>query len=69
MTKPDFNRMTRQELRTYILTHRDDDEAIAALIQRGNPNGARYPYPQTPEDVSTMTEILRRKLDQNHTAA
>ncbi|MGD1702070.1 DUF6887 family protein [Dapis sp. BLCC M229] len=36
MTKPDFKKMTRQELRFYVLAHREDDDAIEALIQRGN---------------------------------
>jgi hypothetical protein len=62
MMKPDFNQMSRQELRAYILKHREDDEAIAALINRGNPNSPVYPYPQTEEDLQTMQEILRQKL-------
>lgn len=61
--KPNFNTMTRQELRAYILTHRDDDEAIEALIKMGNSNSSKYPYPQTDEDFRQMEEILKRKLD------
>ncbi|MHC5823539.1 MAG: DUF6887 family protein, partial [Nostoc sp.] len=38
MTKPDFSKMSRQELRAYILAHREDDEAIEALIKRRSPN-------------------------------
>lgn len=62
MTKPDFSRMSRQELKTYILAHRDDDEAIEALIRMGNPNSPVYPFPQTDEDLKAMEEILKRKL-------
>ncbi len=62
MTKPDFSRMTCQELRAYILTHRDDDEAIEALIRMGNPNSPTYPFPRTDEDLREMEEILNRKL-------
>lgn len=61
-TKPDFNLMTRQELRAYILVHRNDDDAIEALIDRGNPNAPTYPFPQTDEDLKAMEEILKRKL-------
>lgn len=32
MKKPDFNNMTLQELRAYILSHREDDDAIEVLI-------------------------------------
>ncbi|MEH1841826.1 MAG: hypothetical protein V7L20_24535 [Nostoc sp.] len=62
MTKPDFSRMSRQELRAYVLAHREDDDAIEALIKRGNPHSLKYPFPQTEEDFSEMEEILKRKL-------
>ncbi|MBD2492978.1 DUF6887 family protein [Nostoc sp. FACHB-280] len=68
MTKPDFSKMTRQELRAYILAHREDDEAIEALIQRGNPNSPKYPFPQTEEDFQEMEEILKRKLGSSEEA-
>lgn len=65
MTKPDFSKMTRQELRAYVFAHReedDDDAAIEALIKTGNPNSPTYPFPQTDEDLRKMEEILKRKL-------
>jgi len=62
MTQPDFSKMSRQELRAYVLAHRDDDEAIEALIRMGNPNSPVFPFPQTDEDLKAMEEILRRKL-------
>lgn len=67
MTKPDFSQMTRQSLRSYILTHRED-EAIEALIRMGNPNSPTYPFPQTDEDLKAMEEILKRKLGRNEGA-
>jgi len=62
MKKPNFDQMSRQELRAYILKNREDDDAIAALIRRANPNSPTYPYPQTEEDQQMMAEILKRKL-------
>lgn len=62
MTKPDFSRMTRQELRAYVLEHRGDDAAIEALIKRGNPNSPKFRFPQTDEDLREMEAILQRKL-------
>ena len=59
--KPDFSKMTRQELRAYILANREDD-AIAALIQRGNPNNPKLPFPKTDADLKVMQEVLRDKL-------
>lgn len=62
MTNPDFSKMSRQELRAYVLAHREDDDAIEALVRRGNPNGPKYRFPQTDEDLREMEEILKRKL-------
>ncbi|MBE9052968.1 hypothetical protein IQ243_21590 [Nostocales cyanobacterium LEGE 11386] len=34
MTKPNFQAMTKQELRAYVLSHRDDQEAFYALTSK-----------------------------------
>lgn len=69
MMKPNFSQMTRQELRAYVLAHREDDDAIAALIQRSNPDSPKNPFPQTAEDFAAMEEIFRQKLNNHGTAA
>jgi len=33
--KPDFNLMSRKELRAYLLEHRNDDEAFYAYMDKG----------------------------------
>jgi hypothetical protein len=63
MTKPNFDSMTRQEIREYILQHREDDDAIEALIGKGNPNSPTYKFPQTDEDLREMEAILKQKLN------
>jgi hypothetical protein len=63
MTKPNFDSMTRQEIRDYILQHREDDDAIEALIGKGNPSSPIYPFPQTDEDLREMDAILKQKLN------
>lgn len=62
MMKPNFDSMTRQELREYILQHREDDDAIEALINKGNPHSPTYKFPQTDEDLQEMAVILKQKL-------
>jgi hypothetical protein len=57
-----FSKMTRQELRAYILVNREDDDAIADLIQRGNPNSPKFPFAKTDADLKEMQEILGDKL-------
>jgi len=34
MTKPDFAKMTKAELRAYVLEHRDDAEAFHVLMDK-----------------------------------
>ena len=34
--KPDFKTMNSQELKSYILSHRDDDEAFYAYVDKIN---------------------------------
>ncbi len=62
MTKPDFSKMTRRELRAYALAHRDDGEVITELLTRTNPDRPAYPYPETDADLAKMEEIFRRKI-------
>ena len=54
--KPDFNVMTKAELRTYVLAHRDDRAAFQALTDRiyANPNPQWY----QPEDTEELAEIF-----------
>jgi hypothetical protein len=68
MAKPDFHQMSRQDLRAYILANREDDEAIAALIERGDPNAPSYPA-KTEEDLQAMHEILRKRLEHRRESA
>lgn len=52
MTQPNFDQMSRVELRAYVLKHRDDEEAFHAYVDRlatepvlarGTPEDARDP--------------------------
>ncbi len=66
--KPDFQSMSMKELRTYVLEHREDDEAFYALVDRrraANPNPILYPPPNTPEDREAMRRIIWQKLKES----
>jgi hypothetical protein len=54
--KPDFNVMSRAELRNYVLTHREDTEAFQALADRiyANPNQQWY----QPEETEKIVDLL-----------
>lgn len=54
--KPNFNVMTKAELRSYVLERREDRDAFQALADRiyANPNPQWY----QPEDTEKLTEIF-----------
>jgi hypothetical protein len=66
--KPNFNLMSKAELRAYVLEHREDSpearlrqrEAFEALSDRiyANPNPQWY----QPEDVDSLPETLRERI-------
>lgn len=64
IAKPDDD-VSRSQLRAYILSDRDDGEAIGVLIRRGDTNASNYRFPQTDEDLREMEEILKQKLSSN----
>jgi hypothetical protein len=62
MTKPDFSQMTKQELRAYVLAHRDDLEAFYAYVDR---------MKQQPGVIVTSMEQLEqliREREENQTS-
>ena len=43
--KPNFTTMTKKELRTYVLEHRENEEALSAYLDKlhtDNPNSRTY---------------------------
>jgi hypothetical protein len=61
-TKPDFSSMTSRELLTYVLDHREDQDALYAYIDKRhaeNPNPRQY---APDEDVNlAITEHIREQ--------
>ncbi len=63
--KPNFERMTKAELRTYVLKHRDDLEALRSLMSRRDPKASRYSFPDTPEGLQQIQEVIKSKIQDN----
>jgi hypothetical protein len=61
---PTFETMSLQELRVYVLSHREDTSAFHALVDRRKVQGSRtqYPCPNTPENVAILRHALQEKL-------
>lgn len=58
--KPNFDEMSKAELKAYILSHRDDDDAICVLFNRRNPPDSEatwYGPMHTPEGVPIQENI------------
>ncbi|MGK7954720.1 MAG: hypothetical protein AB4063_05600 [Crocosphaera sp.] len=59
-----FDKMSRQELRNYMLKHRDDEEAFQVYLDRvmAEP-GEIYAAPKTIEDVHNFPKVLDKNKD------
>ncbi|GAA6615519.1 DUF6887 family protein [Scytonema sp. NUACC26] len=62
MSKPNFQEMSRQELHTYVLTHRDDQEAFYAYVDKLHTEAKWIEMPplQSPEELNNYPEFLAR---------
>lgn len=59
--KPNFEKMSRKELKAYVLAHRDDADAIRSLFNRRSPDETATWY--STNSHKEIEEILRRKID------
>jgi hypothetical protein len=59
--KPDFQAMTKSELKKYVIQHRTDDDAFHALMDKVNaePNPVWY----TIDDLDRLAEIIPELRD------
>lgn len=60
--KPNFKAMTSQELKRYVLSHRDDDEAFYAYVDKVNERPDRVVYPplNSLEDMEKYPEFIEQ---------
>lgn len=64
--KPDFDSMSIADLRAYLLSHRNDDEAFYKLADRleaNSDNTDLYPIPDTPENIAIMEAAIREQVN------
>ena len=60
MTKPNFQQMPLEQLRTYILEHRNDDEAFHIYIDRRRTQSPK----QIPMTIEEAEADLQRRFGQ-----
>ena len=63
--KPDFQQISRKELRNYVLSHREDDEALRIYMKRmrTEPGVFRYTGSLNEEDINQLEQLLKKRVD------
>lgn len=62
MNSPNFSKMSKQELKGYILAHRQDEQAWTELVSRRNKSTKRYPPPLDEEGKRIAEQAFREKF-------
>jgi hypothetical protein len=59
--KPNFQEMSKVELRNYVLAHRHDDEAFHLYVDRLSAEEGRVTYPplQSIDDLENYPELIK----------
>ncbi|MBO0352325.1 hypothetical protein J0895_25225 [Phormidium pseudopriestleyi FRX01] len=62
---PKFELMSREQLKAYLLSNRDDLEALEALVNRRSPDAEAtwYPAPLTEETIRISEEAIQRRIE------
>lgn len=60
--KPNFQAMSKSELRAYVLAHREDNEAFHAYMDQINAEGDRVKFPllKSLDDLENYPEVLEQ---------
>lgn len=60
--KPDFQSMSRKELRAYVLEHRDDNEAFYAYRDKFKAEVKKVKYPplKSIDDLENYPEVIEK---------
>jgi len=61
--KPNFATMSKAELRAYVLEHKEDLEALRALMSRRDPKAIKYNFPNTEEGREQIKAALKGKIE------
>lgn len=61
---PNFDKMTKPELRAYLISHPDDKNAFQAFVDRYTSDAPSdtYGMAKSPEDVKIIEQLIRQKI-------
>ena len=62
--QPNFQSMPRQELRAYVLSHRDDENALRIYMNRlkNEPGIDRYQGGVSADDLAQLDRLLQKSV-------
>lgn len=68
--KPDFNSMTKIELRAYVIAHPNDKTAFHAFVDRFTSEASTktFDIPKSIAEVEEVDILIRQKLEQLKTS-
>jgi hypothetical protein len=73
--KPNFQEMSKAELKAYVLEHRDDLEAMRQLFSRRTPGTEHKRYPPLfqngvaiEENIRVMQDVIQQRIRDNESS-
>ncbi|ALF55170.1 hypothetical protein ACX27_23825 [Nostoc piscinale CENA21] len=62
--KPDFQQMSRKELTAYVLTHREDEEALRIYMARlhNEPGVIRQSGGLNEQDLTQLEQLIKARV-------
>jgi hypothetical protein len=66
VSEPEFNRMTKIELRAYVIAHPNDRTAFHAFVDRFTSEASTktFDLPKSSAEVEEVDILVRQKLEQ-----
>jgi hypothetical protein len=64
--KPDFDAMSKGELRAYVIAHPDDQDGFYAFVDRftAEAPAEMHDIPKSRAEVDEVEQLIRNKLEQ-----
>ncbi len=67
--KPDFSKMTKAELRAYVVAHPDSQAAFDAFVDRftSEASPGTFSMPREQAEIEEVTKLIQQKVQQMKT--
>jgi hypothetical protein len=70
VSEPDFNKVTKAELRAYVIAHPDDEIAFRAFVDRftNDASPETFNVPQSKSEIEQIENLIQQKVQQSKTS-